>query len=75
MRQVHAISAQELNGGAHLKRHPFGRVPAFADGDFRLPGRSNATDAKPVRTRDGRRLGRRHSIIRWRRELRAGPPF
>jgi glutathione S-transferase len=34
--RVHAISPQELNGEAHLKRHPFGRVPAFAHGDFGL---------------------------------------
>jgi glutathione S-transferase len=26
-----------MNGEAHLKRHPFGRVPAFAHADFRFP--------------------------------------
>ena len=34
--RLQAIGAQELKGEAHLKRHPFGRVPAFEHGDFRL---------------------------------------
>jgi glutathione S-transferase len=34
--RLHAMGPQELKGEAHLKRHPFGRVPAFEHGDFRL---------------------------------------
>jgi glutathione S-transferase len=34
--RVHALGPQDIKGEAHLKRHPFGRVPAFEHGDFRL---------------------------------------
>ena len=34
--RLQAIGPHELKGEAHLARHPFGRVPAFEHGDFRL---------------------------------------
>ena len=34
--RVHVIAPRESKGEAHLKRHPFGRVPAFQHGDFSL---------------------------------------
>jgi glutathione S-transferase len=34
--RLHAMRPDETKGEAHLARHPFGRVPAFAHGDFRL---------------------------------------
>jgi glutathione S-transferase len=34
--RLHAIGPEDFKGEAHLKWHPFGRVPAFAHGDFRL---------------------------------------
>jgi len=33
---LRALSARESKSAAHLQRHPFGRVPAFEHGDFRL---------------------------------------
>ncbi len=34
--RLHPIGGQDTKGEAHLKRHPFGRVPAFEHGDFSL---------------------------------------
>jgi glutathione S-transferase len=34
--RVQAVAPQDMKGEAHLKRHPFGRVPAFEHGDFKL---------------------------------------
>jgi glutathione S-transferase len=34
--RMHALGPRESKGEAHLKRHPFGRVPAFEHGDFSL---------------------------------------
>jgi glutathione S-transferase len=34
--RLHALAPHESKGEEHLARHPFGRVPAFAHGDFRL---------------------------------------
>jgi glutathione S-transferase len=34
--RVHALGPQDIKGETHLERHPFGRVPAFEHGDFRL---------------------------------------
>jgi glutathione S-transferase len=34
--QLHALGPNELKSEGHLKRHPFGRMPAFEHGDFRL---------------------------------------
>jgi len=34
--RVQLLGPHELKGEAHLSRHPFGRVPAFQHGDFRL---------------------------------------
>jgi glutathione S-transferase len=34
--RVEVVGPHEIKGDAHLARHPFGRVPAFAHGDFRL---------------------------------------
>jgi len=34
--RVEVVGPHEIKGEAHLARHPFGRVPAFAHGDFRL---------------------------------------
>jgi glutathione S-transferase len=34
--RVEVVGPHETKGEAHLARHPFGRVPAFAHGDFRL---------------------------------------
>jgi glutathione S-transferase len=34
--RLHALAPQETKTEAHLARHPFGRVPAFEHGDFRL---------------------------------------
>ena len=34
--RVEAVAPKELKSETYLKRHPFGRVPAFEHGDFRL---------------------------------------
>lgn len=34
--RVEVVGPHEIKSEAHLARHPFGRVPAFAHGDFRL---------------------------------------
>ena len=34
--RVQALAPHEMKSEAHLKRHPFGRVPAFEHGDFTL---------------------------------------
>jgi len=34
--RVHAMAPRDSKSDAHLKRHPFGRVPAFQHGDFSL---------------------------------------
>jgi len=34
--RVEVVGPHEIKSAAHLARHPFGRVPAFAHGDFRL---------------------------------------
>jgi glutathione S-transferase len=34
--RVEPVAPQELKAEGHLKRHPFGRVPAFEHGDFKL---------------------------------------
>jgi glutathione S-transferase len=34
--RVEVVGPHEIKGEAHLARHPFGRVPAVAHGDFRL---------------------------------------
>ena len=34
--RVQVLGPHEVKGAEHLARHPFGRVPAFAHGDFRL---------------------------------------
>jgi glutathione S-transferase len=34
--RVQFVGPHEIKGEEHLARHPFGRVPAFAHGDFRL---------------------------------------
>jgi glutathione S-transferase len=34
--RVHVLGPHEVKGEEHLARHPFGRVPAFAHGDFAL---------------------------------------
>jgi glutathione S-transferase len=34
--QLHAMAPGEHKGEEHLKRHPFGRIPAFEHGDFLL---------------------------------------
>jgi glutathione S-transferase len=34
--RMEVVSPHEIKGEQHLARHPFGRVPAFAHGDFRL---------------------------------------
>jgi glutathione S-transferase len=34
--QLHVLGAYESKSEAYLERHPFGRVPAFEHGDFKL---------------------------------------
>jgi len=34
--RLHALAPQEAKTEAYLRRHPFGRVPAFEHGDFKL---------------------------------------
>ncbi len=34
--RLHALGPGESKGQEHLKRHPFGRIPAFRHGDFSL---------------------------------------
>jgi glutathione S-transferase len=34
--RMHIMGPMESKSEAHLKRHPFGRIPAFEHGDFRL---------------------------------------
>jgi glutathione S-transferase len=34
--RLHAMGPQDSKSEAHLKRHPFGRVPAFVHGEFQL---------------------------------------
>ena len=34
--RLHVLGPQDSKGDEYLARHPFGRVPAFAHGDFAL---------------------------------------
>src|ERR671925_2091663 len=34
--RMHVMGPHESKSEAHLQRHPFGRIPAFEHGDFRL---------------------------------------
>jgi len=68
--RVHALSPGEHKNPEYLARHPFGRIPAFEHGDFRLYETQailryidDVIPAPPLEPADPRRAARMNQII------------